>query len=140
MTDDVSKTARVEYQLQLAAVKSVISVNADATLVDSSFLRVNYDTGNVYLAGGDPYEGLEAVRHLLVHVHAKDIAIEHSEAQRGKVTGTPVGCACGDGVIDWKKVIAILHRGRYQGVLSVECGTEHQAARSLAHLNALLQE
>jgi len=111
-----------------------------ATLVDSPFLRVNYDTGNVYLAGGDPYEGLKAVRHLLVHLHAKDIAFEHSEAERGKVTGTPVGCACGDGVIDWKKVIEILREGNYQGVLSVECGTEQQAARSLAYLNRLLEE
>jgi sugar phosphate isomerase/epimerase len=109
-----------------------------ATLTGSPFLRVNYDTGNVYLAGGDPYEGLKAVCHLLVHVHAKDIAVEHSEAERGKVTGTPVGCACGDGVIDWKKVIAILREGHYQGVLSVECGTEQQAARSLAYLTALL--
>jgi len=109
-----------------------------ATLTDSPFLRVNYDTGNVYLAGGDPYEGLKAVCHLLVHVHAKDIAVEHLEAERGKVTGTPVGCACGDGVIDWKKVIAILHEAQYQGVLSVECGTEQQAARSISHLNALL--
>lgn len=111
-----------------------------ATLVDSPFLRVNYDTGNVYLAGGDPYEGLKAVRHLVVHVHAKDIAFEHSEAERGKVTGTPVGCACGDGVIDWKKVIEILREGDYQGVLSVECGTEQQAARSLAYLNPLVEE
>jgi sugar phosphate isomerase/epimerase len=107
-------------------------------LVESPFLRVNYDTGNAYLAGVDPYEGLKAVRHLLVHVHAKDIAIEHSEAERGKVTGTPVGCACGDGVIDWKRVIAILREANYHGVLSVECGTEEQAKRSLAHLNALL--
>ena len=30
-------------------------------LVESPLLRVNYDTGNVYLAGGDPYEGLKAV-------------------------------------------------------------------------------
>ncbi len=111
-----------------------------ATLVDSPCLRVNYDTGNVYLAGGDPYEGLKAVGHLLVHVHAKDIAVEHSEAERGKVTGTPVGCACGDGVIDWSKVVAILREGNYDGVLSVECGTEQQAARSLAHLKAILQE
>jgi sugar phosphate isomerase/epimerase len=109
-----------------------------AGLVESPFLRVNYDTGNAYLADVDPYEGLKAVRHLLVHVHAKDIALEHSEAERGKVTGTPVGCACGDGVIDWKKVIAILREGNYHGVLSVECGTEQQAARSLAHLNAVL--
>ena len=107
-------------------------------LVESPFLRVNYDTGNAYLAGVDPYEGLKAVRHLLVHVHAKDIAIEHSAAERGKVTGTPVGCACGDGVIDWKRVIAILREANYHGVLSVECGTEEQAKRSLAHLNALL--
>ena len=46
----------------------------------------------------------------LVHLHAKDISIQHSEAERGKVTGTPVGCACGDGVIDWKKVIQVCRR------------------------------
>jgi sugar phosphate isomerase/epimerase len=109
-----------------------------AGLVESPFLRVNYDTGNVYLAGGDPYQGLSAVLHLLVHVHAKDITVEHADAERGKVTGTPVGCACGDGVIDWKRVIGILRAGNFRGVLSVECGTEPQAARSLAHLSSLL--
>jgi len=109
-----------------------------ATLVESPFLRVNYDTGNAYLAGVDPYEGLEAVRPLLVHVHAKDIALAHSELERGKVTGTPVGCACGDGVIDWKRVAAILRAAKFEGVLSVECGTEQQAARSLEHLNSVL--
>lgn len=109
-----------------------------ATLVNSPRLRINYDTGNSFLAGEDPYEGLKAVRHLLVHIHAKDIAIQQAEAEKGKVTGTPVGCACGDGVIDWAKVIAILREGGYQGVLSVECGTPEQAARSLAHLRKLL--
>jgi sugar phosphate isomerase/epimerase len=109
-----------------------------AGLVDSPLLRINYDTGNVYLAGGDPYEGLKAVCPLLVQVHAKDITLEHADAERGKVTGTPVGCACGDGVIDWQWVIAILRGANFRGVLSVECGTEQQAARSLAHLNALL--
>jgi len=111
-----------------------------ATLVESPCLRVNYDTGNAYLGGQDPYEGLKAVRHLLVHLHAKDIAIRQAEAERGKVTGTPVGCACGDGVIDWKKIVAILRDSGYDGVLSVECGTPEQAARSLAHLKAVLAE
>ena len=109
-----------------------------ATLVKSPLLRVNYDTGNVYLAGEDPYEGLKAVKHLLVHIHAKDISSQHVEAEKGKVTGTPVGCACGDGVIDWAKVIGILREADFHGVLSVECGTPQQAARSLAHLRALL--
>jgi sugar phosphate isomerase/epimerase len=71
-------------------------------------------------------------------MHAKDISFEHAEAERGKVTGTPVGCACGDGVIDWARVIAILRKHGFHGVLSVECGTPEQAERSLAHLNSLL--
>jgi sugar phosphate isomerase/epimerase len=111
-----------------------------ATLVDSPLLRVNYDTGNAYLGGEDPYDGLKAVAHLLVHVHAKDIAIRHAEAARGKTTGTPVGCACGDGVIDWARVISVLRSSDFSGVLSVECGTPDQAARSLAHLQSLLAD
>jgi len=109
-----------------------------ATLVESPWLRVNYDLGNAWLGGEDPYKGLQAVTDLLVHVHAKDIALKQSQAERGKTTGTPVGCACGDGVIDWKKVVGILKKARWNGVLSVECGTPEQAARSLSHLKAVL--
>ncbi|MCS7314282.1 MAG: sugar phosphate isomerase/epimerase [Bryobacterales bacterium] len=109
-----------------------------ATLVDHPLLRINYDTGNAYLAGADIYQALERIGPRLVHVHAKDISFEHAEAERGKVTGTPVGCACGDGVVDWARVIAILRSQGFSGVLSVECGTPEQAERSLAHLRALL--
>jgi len=107
-------------------------------LHDSPWLRVNFDTGNSFLAGEDPYAFLEAVKSKVVHVHGKDIEVKQAEAERGKVTGTAVGCACGDGVIDWKKVIAILRSVNYQGILSVECGTEEQAERSLKHLRPLL--
>lgn len=109
-----------------------------ATLVKSDFLRINYDTGNAYLGGEDPYDGLRTVLPLLVHVHAKDISIGQSEDERGKVTGTPVGCACGEGVIDWAKVAGILREADWEGALSVECGTSEQARDSLAHLNGIL--
>jgi sugar phosphate isomerase/epimerase len=105
-----------------------------ATLLDSPWLKVNYDTGNAWLGGEDPYKGLQAVATRLVHVHAKDISITMSEAEKGRVTGTPVGCACGDGVIDWARVMQILTEAGFHGVLSVECGTSDQAARSLRHL------
>ena len=108
-----------------------------ASLVDHPLLRINYDTGNAYLGGEDIYAGLERVGRRLVHMHAKDISIEHSDAERGKVTGTPVGCACGDGVVDWVKVAAILRKYEFSGVLSVECGTPEQAERSLTHLNSI---
>ncbi len=109
-----------------------------ASLVDSPWLRINYDTGNAYLAGEDVYAALARIGSRLVHMHAKDITVEHSAAERGKVTGTPVGCACGDGVIDWARVISIIRKHGFEGVLSVECGTPEEAARSLAHLGSLL--
>jgi sugar phosphate isomerase/epimerase len=109
-----------------------------ATLVDSPMLKVNYDTGNAFLGGEDPYEGLKAVLSRLVHLHAKDISISQAAEEQGKVTGTPVGCACGDGVINWSKVIGILRDAGWSGVLSVECGTPAQAVASLAHLDGIL--
>jgi len=109
-----------------------------ASLVRSPMLQINYDTGNAYLGGSDPYEGLQAVMEKLVHLHAKDISLDQATHEKGKVTGTPVGCACGEGVIDWARVINILQDGGYDGVLSVECGTPEQAASSLAHLTGVM--
>ena len=109
-----------------------------ASLVDSPWLRINYDTGNAYLAGEDIYAALELVGNRLVHMHAKDITQSHSEAERGKVTGTPVGCACGDGVVDWPRVISIIRKHGFNGVLSVECGSPEEGARSLSHLTPLV--
>ncbi len=107
-------------------------------LVNSPAIGVNFDTGNSYLCGHDPLRWLDAVKDRLVHLHAKDISVEHSNKERGKVTGTPVGCACGDGVIDWKKVIALCKKAKRDIVLSVECGTVEQAGRSIQHLRRLL--
>ncbi len=109
-------------------------------LVPSPMLKANFDAGNAFLAGNDPVEYLQAVADRVVHFHAKDISIEQEEAERGKVTGTPVGCACGDGVIDWPAVIRVLREAGFDGVLSVECGTEEQAERSIAYLKQVLAE
>jgi sugar phosphate isomerase/epimerase len=110
-------------------------------LVDSPVIGINYDTGNSYLAGGsDPYEWLERVRDRLVHLHAKDISLEQGSAERGKVTGTPVGCACGDGVVDWQRVIDLVRPVAQDKdiVFSVECGNVPDAIRSFEYLSRLL--
>lgn len=107
-------------------------------LVKSPAIGLNFDTGNSYLAGEDPYKWLAKIVGRLVHLHAKDISIQHSQAERGKVTGTPVGCACGDGVIDWARVIKICRKAKRDIVFSVECGTVEQAERSIKHLKKLL--
>lgn len=108
-------------------------------LVSSPWIAVNWDTGNSYLAGiEDAYEGLARVRDHVRHLHAKDISFEHAEKERGKVTGTPVGCACGDGVVDWERVLDVLDPLDREITLSVECGTIPEAERSFAYLNKLL--
>lgn len=118
--------------------KTVVGLDRIYQLVQSPVLGINFDTGNSFLAGQDPIAWLEHVVNRLVHVHAKDISVQQADAERGKVTGTPVGCACGDGVIDWAKVIEICRRAPRDLVLSVECGTVEQAARSIRHLNSLI--
>jgi sugar phosphate isomerase/epimerase len=109
------------------------------SLVKSPSIGINFDTGNAYLCGQDPTIWLEHVLDRLVHVHAKDISNEQGSTERGKVTGTPVGCACGDGVVDWKRVIQICRRAKRDIVLSVECGTIQQAERSIAKPHKLLR-
>ncbi|MHC4692273.1 MAG: sugar phosphate isomerase/epimerase family protein [Planctomycetota bacterium] len=107
-------------------------------LVDSPAIGINFDTGNSYLSGHDPVKWLESIKDNLVHVHAKDISIQQSEDERGKVTGTPAGCACGEGVIDWTKVIEICKNAPRDIVLSVECGTIDQAETSIRNLKELV--
>jgi sugar phosphate isomerase/epimerase len=107
-------------------------------LVKSPAIGINFDTGNSYLAGEDPIRWLEKVRDRLVHLHAKDISVQQSKDERGKVTGTPVGCACGEGVIDWKAVVKVCKKAKRDIVFSVECGTVEQAKKSLAYLQKLI--
>lgn len=107
-------------------------------LVESDAIGINFDTGNSYLSGEDPAGWLEHVKDRLIHLHAKDISVQQSDAERGKVTGTPVGCACGDGVIDWPRMIEICKTCKRDIVFSVECGTVDQAARSVEHLRPLI--
>ncbi len=107
-------------------------------LVDSPCVGANFDTGNAYLGGLDPVSWLERVKNRVIHMHAKDISFEQAAAERGKAMGTAVGCACGDGVVDWEKIVAILRTVPQDVVLSVECGTMEQAARSIEHLRKVV--
>ena len=118
--------------------KTPVGLNRIVNQVKSPAVGINFDTGNSYLSGQDPYRWLERIVGRLVHLHAKDISIQQSGAERGKVTGTPVGCACGEGVIDWAHVIKICRKAKRDIVFSVECGTIDQAERSIKHLKKLL--
>lgn len=118
--------------------KTPAGLDKIVALVVSPAIGINFDTGNSYLGGQDPYVWLEHVLDRLVHLHAKDITVQQSSAERGKVSGTPVGCACGDGVIDWPRVIQLCRQAGRDIVFSVECGTVEQAQKSYEYLKNLL--
>ena len=119
--------------------KSLKGLDSIYELVKSPAIGINYDTGNSYLAGtDDTYAWLDHVVDRLVHLHAKDISFTHSAEERGKVTGTPTGCACGDGVVDWKRVIESVKRCPNDIVFSVECGNVPDAIRSYEYLSKLI--
>jgi sugar phosphate isomerase/epimerase len=99
-------------------------------------LGVNFDTGNAFLAGNDPVEYLRQVADRVIHMHIKDIP-QSQINQRGKLTGTRVGVAAGDGVVDLPGIVEVLDHAGYYGVLSVECDTLDQAIRSRTYLERL---
>jgi sugar phosphate isomerase/epimerase len=72
----------------------------------------------------------------VVHVHAKDISARDAELYRGKRRGM-LGCACGDGVIDWARIVETCRRAPRDLVLSVECGSVKDAERSLEYLTSV---
>ncbi|WP_406140334.1 sugar phosphate isomerase/epimerase family protein [Streptomyces sp. NBC_01089] len=106
-------------------------------LIDSPALTINLDTGNSYLSGNDPHEWLEDIVGRVTHLHAKDISHEDAARYRGKVRGM-LGCACGEGVIDWDRIVATLARADHELVLSVECASLDAATRSYQHLSELI--
>lgn len=92
--------------------------------VDSPYLRMNFDTGNTFIAGQDPVAFLQRFKHKVSHVHIKDVSETLAQSLRGELTGIAVSqCAIGDGVnVDnIKKCIDILVDIRYDGVVSLEC-------------------
>jgi sugar phosphate isomerase/epimerase len=124
-----------QYSASLEGMDRLLS------LVESPVIGVNFDTGNAHLGGkSDIYQWLEHILPRLVHVHAKDITRKQSHNDRGQVTGTAVGCACGEGVVDWPRIIELCRRAPRDIVLTVECGSVDEARRSYEYLAPLVGE
>lgn len=113
--------------------------------VDSPYLRMNFDTGNTFIAGQDPVAFLEKFRDKVSHVHVKDVSETLAASLRGELTGIAVSnTAIGDGVnVDnIKKCFDILVDMKYDGVVSIECEGEGgpMIEKSLAFVRELVND
>jgi inosose dehydratase len=112
---------------------------------DSSWLRMNFDTGNTFIAGNRPQEFLARFIERVDHVHVKDVSESLARAVRGGETGIAVShCALGEGVNadNIRECLTMLRDHGYQGVLSIECEGQGgpMIERSLAWLRDTLSE
>jgi len=91
---------------------------------DSPLLRMNFDTGNSFIAGQDPVEFLRRFRHKVSHCHIKDVSEELARAVRGGETGIASSVvAIGEGVNadNISGCIELLKEMDWDGVVSIEC-------------------
>ena len=91
---------------------------------DSPYLRMNFDTGNSFIAGQDPVEFLRRFRNKVSHCHIKDVSKELADAVRGGETGIAMSVvAIGEGVNadNIAGCIELLKEMNWDGVLSIEC-------------------
>ncbi len=112
------------------------------TMFDSPWLRMNFDTGNTFIAGQDPVAFLNRFRHKVSHCHIKDVSESLAAAVRGAETGIATSVvAIGEGVNadNIAGCIEILKKMNWDGVISIECeAAPGNVEKSLAWLRAQL--
>jgi len=92
--------------------------------VDSPRLCLNLDTGNSFIAGGNPIDFANRFAKRVSHVHVKDVSQELADQSRGKDTGIALShSAIGDGVNadNIRATLKILHASGFTGPLGMEC-------------------
>jgi sugar phosphate isomerase/epimerase len=110
---------------------------------DSEYLRLNFDTGNAFIAGHDPLKYVKALRPYLTHCHIKDVSAELAAAARGEDTGigssiVPVGG--GVNADNIRRCIKFLQDTKWDGVVSIEChGSDENTTASVKFMRDLVK-
>lgn len=108
-----------------------------------SCLGVNYDPSNALIAGDDPLELLEAVKHRVVTMHASDRYFEGGtiEDLRAVEAHPKTGYAgilkhgvVGQGLNDYDRIFSVLSEVGFTGWISIEDGDD--PAKGIADLQA----
>jgi sugar phosphate isomerase/epimerase len=116
--------------------------------INSPWFGVQYDPSNAILAGDDPIELLEQVKHRVVTMHASDRFLKpgHTLDELRRVEDS-VGYAqilshgvVGEGLNNYPRILQILHEAAYQGWISIEDGMNglDEIRRSAEYLRSLL--
>lgn len=99
--------------------------------IDSPWFGVNYDPSNTVLAGEDPIELLERVKHRVVTMHASDRYLKIGTIEDLRKEEDSVGYASrlshgviGKGMNDYDKILSTLHSVGFNSWISIEDGMD----------------
>lgn len=116
--------------------------------IDSPWFGVNYDPSNAILAGEDPIELLESVKHRVVSMHASDrhlpagYTVEDLRAQEEQVGYASILLhgEIGSGLNDFDAIFRILESVQFHGWISIEDGVNglEELRRSVVYLRQSL--
>ena len=97
--------------------------------IDSAWLGVNYDPSNTLLAGEDPLELLDLVKHRVVSMHASDRYLKSGTLEDLRREEDTIGYASrlahgiiGHGLNDFDKIFSALNSVGFSSWISIEDG------------------
>ncbi|NRB52471.1 MAG: sugar phosphate isomerase/epimerase [Saprospiraceae bacterium] len=99
--------------------------------IDDPNFGVNYDPSNTILAGEDPIELLEKIKHRVVTMHASDRYLANGTLEDLRKVENSRGYAAllshgeiGKGMNDYDQIFSILKEQGFQGWISIEDGVD----------------
>jgi len=118
------------WQYREFAQKKEVFLQIVNAIDDTEYFGVQYDPSNALVAGDDPIELLEAVKHRVKTMHASDRYLApgyrlEDMRQADGTLGYPQGLqhgVIGKGLNDYDKIFQILKQVNYQGWVSIEDG------------------
>jgi sugar phosphate isomerase/epimerase len=118
-------------------------------MIDSPHFGVNYDPSNTILAGEDPLELLERVKHRVVTMHASDRYLIEGTIEDLRKEEDSLGYAkrlshgeIGQGMNDYDAIFSTLAAVGFDGWVSIEDGVDgmEQLARSVTFLREKISQ
>ena len=101
------------------------------SMIDSPWFGVNYDPSNAILAGDDPLELLDNVKHRVVTMHASDRYLAEGTLEDLRKEEDSIGYAArlrhgeiGKGLNDYDAIFTCLSRVGFDGWISIEDGVD----------------